>query len=92
MTGEIPPSSALVEIPEGNLAEAIARFDTHVQHGTQNSPDAKLRLRQIIAANRAQRTRWEAAAAADPGGRAPSKGTKIPLGKKIAASMEDLGL
>lgn len=89
--GALPASTALAEATPDSLSEAIARFDRAVQAGTHGSSEAKKDLDSIITASRAQRTRWEAAAKESPV-RGAKGAMKVPLGKKIAASLDDIGL
>lgn len=88
-TGEIPPSGALAEATLDSLAEAVARFDSHIQGGSQSSPEARRNLARIIAANREMRVRWEAAERERPQ-RASSGAVKVPLERKSATSLADL--
>ncbi len=90
-TGTLPSSSALSEASPDSLAEAISRFDKAVQDGTHGSAAAVKALDQIIAGMREQRKRWEAAEAAAPV-RQPRGAAKPVLGRKISASLDDLGL
>ena len=86
-TGNIPPSDVLSEVSLDSLSEAISRFDSAVQAGTQSSPAARRDLSRIIQANREQRERWEAAEKDRP-----ARGQKVPLGKRSSTSASDLGL
>lgn len=89
--GVIPASAALAEANPNSLAETISRFDAAVQAGSHASPEARRDLDKIVAALREQRVRWEAAEADKPQ-RGRGTSAKVPLGRKISASLDDLGL
>lgn len=81
--GAIPQSSALSEASPDSLTELLSR-----------DPEGYSRqdLDRIIALMREQRSRWEAAAAAAPKGRARVAPGRSTLGTTVAASLDDLGL
>lgn len=89
--GTIPASNALTEANPASLSEAISRFDSHIQAGTTSSSEAKSSLTRIVAGLREQRIRWEAAEVERPS-RTRSTSAKAPLGRKISASLDDIGL